>query len=475
MGREIAHTDFTDDDFTAFRERLALETHSLSDWLNHGRVENVTGTCGLELEACLLDRTLRPAPENDRFITAVNDTLVVPELAKFNFEINTPPFPADSDMLSAMASHLDQRWRLCRKQAARLDLALCLAGVLPSLRDKDLHLGNVSGMQRYLALNQQILKGRRYQPLDILIEGERESLALRHSDVMTEAATTSLQIHLQLAPDDFARYYNASLLASAPMVAACANSPLVFGNVLWEESRIPLFEQSVAVPCFYGEQGDVVQRVTFGNGYLKHSAMELFEENLSAYPILLPFNYGQNTETPFAHLQLHNGTIWRWNRALVHVNAQQQAQLRLEHRALPAGPTITDCIGNIALFYGLVSWLADRPDFQLPDFSLVKHNFYQAARYGLNAELKWFNRTSMPAKALLLEQLIPAAHQQLEQLGFDKSDIDYFLAEVVGERVKREKTGAIWQRQFYQANGRNTAALMAAYQENCQRGAVYTW
>ncbi len=475
MGREIAHTEFTSADFMAFKERLALETHRLSEWLAQGRIEASTGTCGLELEVCLLDQTRHPAPVNDRFIAALNDDLVVPELAKFNVEINTPPFPAASDMLRTIASHLDQQWTRCRQQAAMQDIDLCLAGVLPSLRDEDLHLGNVSGMQRYLALNQQILKGRRYQPLDILIEGEQDLLALQHNDVMTEAATTSLQIHLQLAPSDFARYYNASLLASAPLVAACANSPLVFGKVLWEESRIPVFEQSVAVPCFYGEQGDVVHRVNFGNGYLKHSAIELFEENVSAYPILLPFNEGANEDAPFTHLQLHNGTIWRWNRALVHVNAQHQAQLRLEHRALPAGPTITDCVGNIALFYGLVNWLAANPDLQLPDFSLVKRNFYHAARYGLDAELAWPGSNSVPVKTLLREQLIPAAQQQLEQLGFDPRDVDYYVGEVVAERIKRNQTGAIWQRQFYLANGRNTATLMAAYQENCRKGAVYSW
>lgn len=475
MGREIAHTDFTSADFTAFKERLSLETQRLSEWLAQGRIEDSTGTCGLELEACLLDQTFHPAPENDRFIAALHDDLVVAELAKFNVEFNTPPFPVASDMLHAMASHLDQQWTRGREQAATQDLDLCLAGVLPSLRDEDLHLGNVSGMQRYLALNQQILKGRRFQPLDILIEGEQDSLALRHNDVMTEAATTSLQIHLQLAPTDFARYYNASLLASAPLVAACANSPLVFGKVLWEESRIPLFEQSVAVPCFYGEQGDVVHRVNFGNGYLKHSAMELFEENLTAYPILLPFNHDDNKDAPFTHLQLHNGTIWRWNRALVHVNARQQAQLRLEHRALPAGPTITDCVGNIAFFYGLVNWIAGNPNLQLPDFTRVKRNFYQAARLGLNAQVEWPGSNPVSVKALLLDQLIPAAQQQLEQLGFARSDVEYYVGEVVGERIKRHQTGAIWQRQFYLANGRNTAMLMAAYQENCQRGAVYSW
>jgi len=62
---------------------------------------------------------------------------------------------------------------------------------------------------------------------------------------MLEAATTSFQIHLQVPADLAAVYYNASVAASGPLLAACGNSPLLFGRRLWEETRIPLFEQAV--------------------------------------------------------------------------------------------------------------------------------------------------------------------------------------------------------------------------------------
>ncbi len=474
MGREIDQSEFSEADFQAFQAQLAQETQSLADYLNDGRVDAETGTCGLELEACLIDRAFRPAAENDRFIHQLNDPLVVPELAKFNFELNTPPFPVAPTLLSALHGYLDTQWQHCRQTARQMDLDVCQVGILPSLRDSDLHLGNVSSQQRYIALNQQILKGRRYQPLDIAIDGAADQLRLRHNDVMTEAATTSLQIHLQLAPEDFAAYYNASLLASALLVAAGANSPLVFDQVLWEESRIPLFEQSVALPCFVSDSGAVVHRVTFGSDYCNRSVMELFQENLHAFPVLLPMDYPDKSQ--LKHLQLHNGTIWRWNRPLLQITQTGQLQLRLEHRSLPAGPTTTDNVANIALFYGLVSWLANTlPEADLPEFQQVRRNFYAAARWGLDTPLQWLDGVQASPADILLEQALPASIQALKNIGFDPPEVDYFLQEVLRERIVKRQTGARWQRDFYERNRRDSRALMEAYQYQCTQGAVHTW
>ncbi|WP_183408859.1 hypothetical protein [Litorivivens lipolytica] len=474
MGQEIQHSEFSDADFHVFAEQLSQETQRLADYLRDDCVEADTGTCGLELEACLIDSSLRPAPDNEAFIALLDDPLVVPELAKFNFELNTPPFPVAPNLLSAVHSYMKDQWQRCQQAAHQMNLDICQVGILPSLRDDDLNLNNVSARQRYIALNHQILKGRQFRPLDIAIEGAVDHLRLEHNDVMTEAATTSLQIHLQVAPSDFARYYNASLLASALLVAAGANAPLVFEQDLWDESRVPLFEQSVALPCFISGSGTVVHRVTFGSGYCKHSAAELFQENLQAFPVLLPIL--DDERDALAHLQLHNGTIWRWNRPLVHINTNGQLQLRLEHRSLPAGPTTTDSVANIALFYGLVAWLSNNLyELNPPNFEYVRQNFYTAARWGLDAELDWLDGRRASAADILLHQGLPAAIQSLTTLGFDGAEVDYFLSEVMRERIARRRTGAHWQREFFLNNHRDTRALMEAYQYQCTQGAVHTW
>ena len=121
-----------------------------------------------------------------------------------------------------------------------------MIGILPTVMENDLCLKQMSNSPRYRALNEQIFRLRHGQPLRISIEG-KEHLSTSHNDVMLEAATTSLQLHLQIPPDQAARYYNAAIILSGPMVAATSNSPYLFGKHLWEETRIPLFEQSVSI------------------------------------------------------------------------------------------------------------------------------------------------------------------------------------------------------------------------------------
>ncbi|MBN50301.1 MAG: hypothetical protein CMN85_12260 [Spongiibacteraceae bacterium] len=476
MGREIDQTAFSQSDFADFKGRLDSETALLLDWLKKGKVERQSGTCGLELEACLIRSDHSPAPENAPFIEALSNPLVVPELAKFNFEINTPPFAPSPDLLRALEDSLTRQWQACSAQAELMGLSAVQIGILPTLRDEDLCLTNVSGQQRYLALNQQILKGRQFQPFRIDIRGDDDRLTLEHTDVMTEAATTSLQIHVQVSPQQAVRFYNAALIASAPMVAACANSPLLFGKRLWPETRIPLFEQSVAIPCFRRVNGQAVHRVCFGSGYLQHSVAELFIENRDEFPILLPMQY-DDSNNPLAHLQLHNGTIWRWNRPLLHVTSEGLVQLRIEHRAIPAGPTITDSIANIALFYGLSHHLAtldQAPEKELT-FDAAQQNFYAAARYGLKAPVTWTDGRVWLMQDLLLQHIIPAATSCLFDLGLAPRDIEHYMNNVMQPRVRSAKTGAQWQMDGFSRHSGNVASLLAEYQSNQSIGPVHLW
>jgi len=155
-------------------------------------------------------------------------------------------------------------------------------------------------------------------------------------------------------------------MLSAPMVAATANSPFLFGKALWEETRIPLFEQSVAIGGDVNGDDPAYRRVTFGSGYLRSSLLELFQENLAHYP---PPAAGMPGYAPaeLYHLRLHNGTIWRWNRPLIGFNKAGNPHLRIEHRVAPAGPSIPDMIANAALFYVCcTAWAGQRRYRTLP-------------------------------------------------------------------------------------------------------------
>ena len=472
MGEEIATRFFTDEDFIAYRERLSAETQLLGQWFAEKRFATADPIGGFEVEAWLVDERNVPAPVNESFLTTLDDPLVVPELSVFNVEINTPPQSLHKAALSTMQTNLEQTWHQCRAVAANINSDLVAIGILPTARDRDMTIRYMSQRERYRALNEQVLRLRRNRPITLDIHG-RDHLHTTHADVMLEAAATSFQIHLQLTQKRAARAFNAAIVLSAPMVAVSANSPFLFGHDLWDETRIPLFEQSVAVAQTTKAK---CNRVTFGHGYVEHSLMECFEENLSTYAILLPEVMDQPPET-LAHLRLHNGTIWRWNRPLIGFDEQGVPHLRLEHRVAPAGPSMIDMVANATLFFGMVESFVSAttsPESRLP-FEQARTNFYAAARDGLRTELTWLDGKRHPVKDILLDDLLPRARKGLEKLDLRPQDIDLYLGIIEG-RLRTGQNGAAWQRAWVAQHGFDMKQLTMAYRERSESGApVHEW
>ncbi|MBI1195375.1 MAG: glutamate--cysteine ligase, partial [Gammaproteobacteria bacterium] len=389
MGKEVSNSRFSRQDFKAFGNRLDEETRLLESWFRDHRFENAPAQVGFELEAWLVDHDQRPAPINEVFLERLANNLVVPELARFNVEINGTPQPLSGKAFSKLSDELETTWDNCVRAAGELDAQMAMIGHLPTVLAEDLTLSHMSQLARFRALNEQVLRLRQGNPLTINIQG-REHLRTAHFDVMLEAAATSFQIHVQVTQAQSVRFYNAAQILSAPMVAACANSPFLFGKELWEETRIPLFEQAIGLQT--AEDGHPCQRVTFGTDYVRDSLFECFEENIRTYPILLPANL-EEAEEHLPHLRLHNGTIWRWNRPLIGFDTGGRPHLRIEHRVVPSGPTVRDCIANAAFFCGLIHELGttSTPAEDRLDFSDAKNNFYAAARQGLDARIKWLD------------------------------------------------------------------------------------
>jgi len=358
--------------------------------------------------------------------------------------------------------------------AAQMGIDVVMMGILPTVTEADLTLANMSQSERFRALNEQVLRQRKGQPLNLTIQGA-EHLRASHFDVMLESAATSFQIHLQVPPDQAARYYNASCIVSAPLVAACANSPYFYGKDLWDETRIPLFEQSVALQGCDTSDCASLSRVTFGNAYIGESLFEAFAENLRCFPILLPARL--DDPLPMAHVRLHNGTIWRWNRPLIGFDARGLPHLRIEQRVIPAGPTVADSIANAAFYYGLVHELAMQecpPETLLP-FQTVRENFYKAARLGLRASIPWLDGKSLPLTHLIMDSLLPLAGRGLERLDIDPGDIEDCLG-IIEARVRSERNGAGWQRAYVAKYGFDAALLTAAYLANQKLGIpVHEW
>jgi len=475
MGSEIAKTEFSEEDFRQFHQNLRKETRILMEWFTSDLFDNHQEMCGFELEAWLIDQHCAPTPRNEEFLQRVNNPLVVPELSKYNFELNITPHPLDCHLPEFLKNELLKLWNICTINARDMGCNTLLTGILPTLQDRMLTLENISSLKRFHALNHEILRSRSRHPLKIHIEGEKDSLDVVHHDVMAEAATTSLQIHFQVPISKAAAVYNIAHVLSAPMVALTANSPFLFGMELWDETRIPLFEQAVKTPAFVDLSGRVVSRVTFGRDYVRDSLKEVFLENLDGFPALLPVTFDEDFSL-LNHLRLHNGTIWRWNRPLIGFGEDGRPHVRIEHRVPPAGPSIPDMVANILFFYGATLYLQPEVPQAAISFEHARSNFYAASRFGLDARVTWSSGNAMPVDTLLLQQLIPGAIKALAERGIDSHELRYYLVDILARRVATRRNGAWWQKTFIRRHGPDFRAMTQAYLENQRKNIpVHEW
>jgi gamma-glutamyl:cysteine ligase YbdK (ATP-grasp superfamily) len=470
MGEEIKKSSFTDEDFEEFDERLNTETNMLQNWFSNNKFSDKDKVGGLEIEACLIDENCTPQPRNIEYLENLNDPMVVHELSAFNIEINCEPKEIKTNALRVFEEALLQTWGKAQAAANDMGLSLIMTGILPTLKDSMMVIDNMSPLKRYEAMNKQVLHLRKNKPIKLHITGN-ETLESEHNDVMLEATATAFQIHLQVPQGRAARFYNASKIISAPLVALGANSPFLFGKDLWAETRIPLFEQSVSVGKW-----DYAERVTFGVRYLEEGLFGAFKANQQRYPVIMPSTFDDEPEH-MRHVKLHNGTIWRWNRPILGKDEDGSPHLRIEQRVLPSGPTIVDMIANMAFYYGLVYWLVENEadiEKEIP-FYKSRDNFYEAAQNGMDAEIIWKGRKAVPLQQLVLEDLLPKARKGLETLMIDQGDIDKYLS-IIEERAKSKQTGAEWQRQFIAKNGHDMKELCRTYLTNQETNEpVHSW
>ena len=473
MGDEITQRYFDAEAFSRFRELLDEETALLEQVFKDNTLSPRGDTAGFELEAWLVDEHGAPLPENETLLARLDNALVVPELARFNIELNGSTSNLSGSVFSRLEDELAATWRACTNAARDMNARLVTIGTLPTAREDIFTSDNMSGMVRYHSLNDRVMALRDGRHLDIHIEGE-EPLELTHDDVMLEAAATSFQIHLQCRPERAVRDFNASLIASAPMAAVAANAPLLFGHLLWDESRIPLFEQSVDIGELYSK------RVGFGTGYAQNSLFEIFAENQRAHPILIPMVHPDAPPSKFSHVRFHNGTVWRWNRPLIGFDFDGQVHLRIEHRVTSAGPTVRDSISNAAFYFGLVRGLGLEPvapEAHLP-FEDARDNFYKAAQYGLNAQVVWpidGQLATMGLRQLIVEQLVPLARRGLASCEIPAAEIDTYIG-TIAERADSSQNGAAWQRRWLALNGGSLEELVLSYESLQETGEpVHTW
>lgn len=434
----------------AFMKALLEDLRALAFMLEAGLVESGAQRIGAEQEMFLIDKNLRPAPQAIEVLEEANDQRLTTEIARFNLEANLTPLELNGLCFSEMQDELDELIGLVRDSANLHNANVLLAGILPTLQKSDLSLENLTPVSRYHELNRGVI-AMRGGPLSIHIKGLDE-LQLTHDNIMMESCNTSFQVHFQSNPENFVNHYNIAQAISAPVLAVAVNSPLLFGHRLWNETRVALFQHSTDVRTRPQQTRSQPTRVSFGDQWLKNSVVELFHEQIARFrPIMIsqpdenPFQVLARGEIPnLSALRMHNGTVWRWNRACYGV-ADGVPHLRIENRVLPSGPTTVDEIANAAFFIGLMLALpAEYGDIsERMSFDDAKSNFFRAARHGLDAQFNWIDGQSHSASSLIRDILIPLARQGLLEASVDPADVDRYL-DIIEDRARCRQTGARW-------------------------------
>ncbi len=478
MGQDIERKEFTREDRTRYREKVRACLDVFARMLREARFDFEHPMTGIEVELNLVDDACDPAMKNAEVLEAIADPDFVTELGQFNLEINVPPRSLAGDGILSFEHNVRDSLNAAEARARGVGAHMVMVGILPSLQTSHMRPETLSANPRYQLLNDQIFAARG-EDLSISIRGV-ERLDLRTDSIIPEAACTSMQLHLQVSPEDFPAYWNASEAIAGIQLAIGANSPFLFGTELWAETRIALFEQATDTRAEELKTQGVRPRVWFGERWI-NSIFDLFEENVRYFPALLPITDDEDPvamldagHTPsLSELRLHNGTIYRWNRPVYDV-VDGVPHLRVENRVLPAGPTVVDMMANAAFYFGVVRSLAEdeRPIWSQMSFSAAEENFHVAARDGIACQVYWPGVGSVSAAELVLRRLLPRARDGLDSWGVDPAHRDRLLG-VVEQRCLTGRNGATWQSAVLrevssQRPGDRPAALREVVRQYCE-------
>ena len=450
MGDEVQHTSYSRAQRQQYRKKVQLCLDVFETMLAESSFEFDRPMTGMEIECNLVDGDYQPAMTNQEVLAAIADPAYQTELGAYNIEFNVPPRPLPGRRALKLESEVRASLNAAETKAGTDGAHIVMIGILPTLMPEHLTGHWMSPSMRYQALNDSIFTARGEDILIDIVGAER--LHMYAESIAPESACTSMQLHLQVAPAEFADNWNAAQVLAGPQLALGANSPYFFGRQLWAETRIELFAQATDTrPDELKAQG-VRPRVWFGERWIT-SIFDLFEENVRYFPSLLPEISEEDPAAELAagripqlsELRLHNGTVYRWNRPVYDV-VNGRPHLRVENRVLPAGPTVVDMMANSAFYYGLLRTMAEeeRPLWTKMSFAAAEDNFLAAARGGMAARLYWPGLGEVTPDELVLRRLLPMAEEGLRRWRVDAEVRDRYLGVIEG-RAKTGRNGAAWQ------------------------------
>jgi len=455
MGEQKVNKLNSKEELQLFVKHLLNDVKALETMLADGWFETDIMRIGAEQEMFMVDdKYFKPSLIAVEVLEEMKDfEWIGTELAKFNLETNLTPREFVGDCLSMMEKENNDQLAIIRDHLKKYGAKVVLTGILPTLNKFDLKLTNLTPKDRYFALMEAFNDMLIASAYELRLQGIDE-LLVKHDSPLLEACNTSFQVHMQTTPANFVKHYNIAQTLCAPVIAMAANSPIVFGRRLWHESRIALFQQALDTRTSTEHMRDRSPRVSFGKGWLKKSILEIYKEDISRFRVIMTGdNYDDSMamvargEVPKLHaLQIHNSTVYRWNRPCYGISDNGKPHLRIENRVIPSGPTVIDEIANAAFWLGAMTGMEDQHKDITKQISWedVRDNFGKAAQFGIDTKFTWLKDTKITPTDLALKELIPLAEHGLKLKNIDPNDITRYM-DVIKGRAEKHMTGARWQ------------------------------
>jgi len=449
MGESKVKILSNDEDRVEFVNHLLDDIRALEYMLENKLYESGIQRIGIEQEFCLVNKEFCPSTKALEILEDLNDKSFTTELALYNLELNSDPLTLKGKCFSNLEKTILQKMEKARKAAKKNDSDIVMTGILPTVTYAEINEDFMTPFERYRVLG-QIIRNARGPDFELHLLGVDE-LNMKHDCIMIEACNTSFQVHLQIEPEDFVDQYNWASAIAGPVLSVVTNSPLMLGKELWSETRLALFRQSIDLRKTTRMPRNRQPRVSFGNEWIKNSVADIYKDDISRYTLLMTsdleeWSYEEVKKgniPDLTALRIHNGTIYKWNRPCFGVT-NGKPHLRIENRYIPSGPSIKDEVANAVFWIGLMRAMPDkyRNIWEVMDFKQARANFIKAARFGLETEFEIFNNI-LPARRLILENMLPLAAEGLEKAGVYQEDIKHYLG-VIEKRVINNQTGSQW-------------------------------
>ena len=218
VGEEVKQTDFTRAHRREYRRKVQLCLDVFETMLAQSSFEFERPLTGMEIECNLVDADYQPAMSNQEVLASIADPAYQTELGAYNIEFNVPPRPLPGRAALELEADVRASLNAAEAKANSNGAHIVMIGILPTLMPEHLSGGWMSESTRYQALNDSIFTARGE---DILIDiAGPERLSLQTASIAPESACTSMQLHLQVSPAEFAQQLERRPGAGRPAAGA---------------------------------------------------------------------------------------------------------------------------------------------------------------------------------------------------------------------------------------------------------------